>query len=77
MALREGERDVAAHREAEDVRRSRPQLLDHGQGVVGEHLDRVLLVGLVRASRAAVVEGDHAEAARESAGVCRSQPHVA
>ena len=74
MTTREREGDVAAHRHTGDARRHRPELLEDRVRVLGEQLDRVRGVRLVRPTGTPVVERDHAEALLERGNVPRPGP---
>ena len=57
--------DHAAERDAVHVSGFDLRRIEHGRGVVGHGLGRVGVGGRLRATDAAVVEGDHPEAARQ------------
>ena len=71
MAERNGLGEVAAHREARDVR---PAALERLGGVVGHLLDRVRPGWLGRAARAAVLDCDAAEALRPGRELALPRP---
>jgi len=62
MAQRQFLGDHSAHRDADDVRGRKAQMIDQRGGVVRQHRDAVVHIRLFAQARAALIEGQHAKA---------------
>jgi len=60
MAQRQLLRDRPAHRDSENVRRRKPEVIHQRRRIVRQHRDAVRHVGLVAQPRAALVEPEYA-----------------